>query len=338
MKENIKNISIIIGTMIGAGFASGKEVYIFFAQYKVSGLVGAIISALMTAIIVYMTIKIAKHYQIKSNNQFVEQISQNKAVASTVKKIINTFLLASFWIMCAGLCSFFKQEFNIPIIITAIISGTLIYLILMKNIEGIVKLNSVIVPIMIIAIIVIGIKNSSCVDIVSQNKTAIIPIIKAILYTSYNSIILIPIIVSISGNIKNEKSTKTISIISSTIILILLLLIYQMLISSKTDISKTEMPILTTLSSKVDITMYGISIITAIITSVISAGYGALENIKSKKAYKASVLAICMLEIPIAYIGFGNLVTVLYPVFGAIGILQIILIVKSYCKNCKKLI
>lgn len=338
MKENIKNISIIIGTMIGAGFASGKEVYIFFAQYKLAGLVGAIISALMTAIIVYMTIKIAKHYQIKSNNQFVEQISQNKAVASTVKKIINTFLLASFWIMCAGLCSFFKQEFNIPIIITAIISGTLIYLILMKNIEGIVKLNSVIVPIMIIAIIVIGIKNSSCVDIVSQNKTAIIPIIKAILYTSYNSIILIPIIVSISGNIKNEKSTKTISIISSTIILILLLLIYQMLISSKTDISKTEMPILTTLSSKVDITMYGISIITAIITSVISAGYGALENIKSKKAYKASVLAICMLEIPIAYIGFGNLVTVLYPVFGAIGILQIILIVKSYCKNCKKLI
>lgn len=338
MKENIKNISIIIGTMIGAGFASGKEVYIFFAQYKLAGLVGTIISALMTAIIVYMTIKIAKHYQIKSNNQFVEQISQNKAVASTVKKIINTFLLASFWIMCAGLCSFFKQEFNIPIIITAIISGTLIYLILMKNIEGIVKLNSVIVPIMIIAIIVIGIKNSSCVDIVSQNKTAIIPIIKAILYTSYNSIILIPIIVSISGNIKNEKSTKTISIISSTIILILLLLIYQMLISSKTDISKTEMPILTTLSSKVDITMYGISIITAIITSVISAGYGALENIKSKKAYKASVLAICMLEIPIAYIGFGNLVTVLYPVFGAIGILQIILIVKSYCKNCKKLI
>lgn len=338
MKENIKNISIIIGTMIGAGFASGKEVYIFFAQYKLAGLVGAIISALMTAIIVYMTIKIAKHYQIKSNNQFVEQISQNKAVASTVKKIINTFLLASFWIMCAGLCSFFKQEFSIPIIITAIISGTLIYLILMKNIEGIVKLNSVIVPIMIIAIIVIGIKNSSCVDIVSQNKTAIIPIIKAILYTSYNSIILIPIIVSISGNIKNEKSTKTISIISSTIILILLLLIYQMLISSKTDISKTEMPILTTLSSKVDITMYGISIITAIITSVISAGYGALENIKSKKAYKASVLAICMLEIPIAYIGFGNLVTVLYPVFGAIGILQIILIVKSYCKNCKKLI
>ena len=28
-EKNIKSISIIIGTMIGAGFASGKEVYIF---------------------------------------------------------------------------------------------------------------------------------------------------------------------------------------------------------------------------------------------------------------------------------------------------------------------
>lgn len=48
-----------------------------------------------------------------------------------------------------------------------------------------------------------------------------------------------------------------------------------------------------------------------------------------------AVLAICVLEIPISYIGFGNLVTVLYPVFGAIGIIQIILVIKSYCKIVK---
>ena len=118
----------------------------------------------------------------------------------------------------------------------------------------------------------------------------------------------------------------------------MLILIYQMLLSTNMDISKVEMPILAILSGQIDKVMYGVSIITAIITSVISAGYGALENIKNKNEYKMAVLAICVLEIPISYIGFGNLVTVLYPVFGAIGIIQIILIIKSYCKNCKKLI
>ena len=40
-KNNIKIISIIIGTLIGAGFASGKEIYTFFKvinwQNDVSG-------------------------------------------------------------------------------------------------------------------------------------------------------------------------------------------------------------------------------------------------------------------------------------------------------------
>ena len=128
MKNNIKSISIIIGTMIGAGFASGKEVYIFFAKYGVAGILGAVISTIMTATIIYMTIKISKHCEVDSNNQFVYLISKNKTVSSIVKKIINTFLLASFWIMCAGLCSFFKQEFKIPIIVTAMISGECISL------------------------------------------------------------------------------------------------------------------------------------------------------------------------------------------------------------------
>lgn len=338
MKNNIKSISIIIGTMIGAGFASGKEVYIFFVKYGVAGILGAVISTIMTATIIYMTIKISKHCEVESNNQFVDLISKNKTVSSIVKKIINTFLLASFWIMCAGLCSFFKQEFKIPIIITAIISGTIIYIILMKNIEGIVKLNSIIVPIMIIAIIAIGIKNSTPTIKIQPESEVLPSIVKAILYTSYNSIILIPIIVSISKNIKHEKNVKIISFISSIIILTMLILIYQMLLSTNMDISKVEMPILAILSGKIDKVMYGVSIITAIITSVISAGYGALENIKNKNEYKMAVLAICVLEIPISYIGFGNLVTVLYPVFGAIGIIQIILVIKSYCKNCKKLI
>lgn len=334
MKNNIKAISVIIGTMIGAGFASGKEVYVFFAQYKIMGLIGAVVSSIITAIVIYATLKISKNYQIENNNKFVDIISKKDNMSTIVKNIINTFLLASFWIMCAGLCSFFKQEFDIPIIITALISGCIIYILLMTNIEGIMKLNTLIVPIMILAILYISIINSQTVQIFKSdnmaNVGAIRAIIKAILYTSYNSILLIPIIVSISKDIKDTKDMKIIAIISSLIIFILLILIYQMLICAKTDISKIEMPILSLLEKEIwQKIIYGIAIVSAIITSVVSASYGALENIKDKNKYKLSAIAICLLEIPISYIGFGNLVSTLYPVFGAIGIVQIILILKT---------
>lgn len=334
MKNNIKAISVIIGTMIGAGFASGKEVYVFFAQYKIMGLIGAIISSLITAIVIYATLKISKKCKLKSNNEFVDNISKNEKVATSIKNIINTFLLASFWIMCAGLCSFFKQEFNIPIFVTATISGCIIYMLLMTNIEGIMKLNTIIVPIMVLAIVYISILNSQTTQILEQNiitnTDAIKAIIKSILYTSYNSILLIPIIVSISKDIKSDRDIKIIAIISSLIIFILLILIYQMLVSTKTDISKIEMPILSLLEKNIwHKVIYGIAIVSAIITSVVSASYGALENIKDKSKYKLSAIVICLLEIPISYIGFGKLVSTLYPIFGAIGIAQIILILKT---------
>lgn len=334
MKNNIKAISVIIGTMIGAGFASGKEVYVFFAQYKIMGLIGAVVSSIITAIVIYATLKISKSYKIENNNKFVDIISKKDNMSTIVKNIINTFLLASFWIMCAGLCSFFKQEFDIPIIITALISGCIIYILLMTNIEGIMKLNTLIVPIMILAILYISIINSQTAQIFEldnmANVGAIRAIIKAILYTSYNSILLIPIIVSMSRDVKTDKDIKRIAIISSLIIFILLILIYQMLVCAKTDISKIEMPILSLLEKEIwQKIIYGIAIVSAIITSVVSASYGALENIKDKTKYKMSAIAICLLEIPISYIGFGNLVSTLYPVFGAIGIVQIILILKT---------
>ena len=33
MKNVIKTVCVIIGTIIGAGFASGREIYLFFSKY-----------------------------------------------------------------------------------------------------------------------------------------------------------------------------------------------------------------------------------------------------------------------------------------------------------------
>ena len=82
--------------------------------------------------------------------------------------------------------------------------------------------------------------------------------------------------------------------------------------------------------------LYAIVIVVAIFTSAISAGYGVLENVKGRNKYKKIALVICLLEIPISYIGFGKLVEAVYPTFGVIGILQITLILKTTNAIAKK--
>ena len=92
--------------------------------------------------------------------------------------------------MCAGFCTFFKQEFKIPIIITASINAIITYFLLMKNMDGIIKLNLIVVPIMVVIIIAISIKNYPIINVINNlNTNTQNPgksILSAILYTSYN--------------------------------------------------------------------------------------------------------------------------------------------------------
>lgn len=331
-KNWIKIISVIIGTMIGAGFASGKEIYIFFAKYGTYGIIGAVASAILTAVILYCTLLIVKKYDIKNNNQFVEKITKGKIGSIIIKNIINIFLLISFWIMSAGFCTFFKQELGVPIIITALLLAVVLYILFMKNIDGIIKVNTIMVPIMIIIIVAIGFKNHSNTNMIGEisidNVNIFKAVLNAIIYTSYNSITLIPIIISLNKSVQNKKDSKIVTIISSLIILVLIISIFQILATTTIDIANIEIPMLTILNNytQSEKILYSIAIVAAIFTSAIAAGYGVLENVKDRKKYKLVNLIICAMTIPISYIGFGRLVEILYPIFGIIGISQIILI------------
>lgn len=77
--------------------------------------------------------------------------------------------------------------------------------------------------------------------------------------------------------------------------------------------------------------LYGITILGAIFTTAISAGYGFLNNVtKDKNKYKKLNIIMCISSIFVALFGFSNLVNNIYPIFGILGLLQLILILK--CK------
>lgn len=347
IKKVVIVVCVIIGTLIGAGFASGKEIYLFFSKYGIYGIIGAVVSSILTAVIILKVLKISRNNNLTNNNKFVERITKNKEIASIIKNIINMFLFISYWIMSTGLATFFKQEMGIPIVITSTLNSVVVYFIFMKSVKGIMNLNSIVVPIMIIIILVISMKNFPVSDFFTYTNDiykkapvaetmpdAIKATTKAILYTSYNSITLIPIIVTLSSSINKKKEIRGVSLITGILVFILIFSIYIMLILSNLDIKLYEIPVLEILSgfTMTEKILYEIAIVAAIFTSEISAGFGILENIREKEKYKIVALIMCVLGIPISYIGFGRLVEVLYPVFGIIGLLQIILIVAFRAK------
>ena len=329
-KNVFRAVAVIMCTIIGAGFASGKEIYNFFARFGEYGKFGIVLSGVITGGIIHFSLKIAHKNNIKNNSDFIATIK----APHILYNIVNIFLLISFYIMIAGFSGFFKQEFNIPVYLT---SGTLsifLYFVLINKIEGIVKLNSVIAPILIFILVYVGIKYGvKDVNAITEKSNFLKAIFNSVLYASYNSIVLVPILVTLKKYIKTKRTAGQVSIITAVLIIVLSFGIYGALIKGGANTARLELPMISIINNKLEKHVYSVAIEAAIFTSAISAGYGVLENLSegtknNRKKYKIIVAFMCLLGIPISGLGFGKLVKTMYPLFGMLNLLQLLLILK----------
>lgn len=346
MKEISKVTFVIIGTMIGAGFASGQEIQVFFNRYGLNGIIGLAFSFALTGIIIYKVFKLVKKYNICNYEDFLKLQSKNEKVSKIIKVIVELFLLISYYVMIAGFCAYFYEAWNVPIIFSAVCVGFLCYIIFHKNLNGVISINMVLMPLLICFIFFLGIKNIPfTIKYIESGNLQIITskipfswLFSSILYASYNSIILIPMLIELTNYVKNNSSLKKITFISSFFLLGLGLFIFSLLLRGENYIKEIELPMLQIAKEfgKSYTLLYGGVIISAIFTSAISAGHEFLKGLpnleKTPKKYDKVVILLCISAIFTAHIGFAKLVNILYPIFGVLGLFQIVGLLKIKIK------
>ena len=339
ISDILKVLFVIIGTFIGAGFASGKEIEVFFFSYGINGIVGIIISITIIGIVVYKTLKIVRENNVETYKELLDTIigKRNKGVKNITNFIINSFILVTFFIMIAGFGAYFEQQLGVNSIIGSSILAILCFFIFMTSTRGIVKANGIVVPLLIIFIIYVGMKVFRTIDIENISNYTIKNnslnfIIESALYSSYNIILLIPVLINLRDYLKNKKIIKYVSILTLIIILLLTLTIYMLLLKVDVNIKNLEMPAVYVVSkiSNILSKMYGFVILSSIFTTSISLGGSFLQNVSSnKKSYTQIAIIMCITSLIISKIGFSNLVNILYPIFGYLGLVQIYKIVKK---------
>lgn len=326
----------IIGALIGAGFASGQEMYLFFYRFGIYGILGLLLCSFLIGMVIYKTFLIIHNKNISNYQDFLNVIfyrekkqPKNKYLnLSYISNIIvNVFLLITFYIMISGFGAYFEQEFKIHSLIGAIFLAIICFVILLKDIEGVKKVNSIVVPILIGIILIISFMNIKTIDF---SRISLIHnynwIIQSIVYCSYNMILVIPVLVGMKKYVKNKKQIKIISIVSGCIVFLLAISIFLWLTNVNVNFDSLEMPAVYVIDTKFPnfAWIYGIVILLSIFSTAISIGISFLKNIaKNKKSYPQFVAIMCISGVLISNIGFSNLVKMLFPVFGYLGIIQI---------------
>lgn len=88
LKDIFNLLFVIIGTFIGAGFASGKEIYLYFYRYGILGCLGIFISAGIMSFVIFKTIKLSIKYNLINYNLFIDKIvKKNKTINNEINNI-----------------------------------------------------------------------------------------------------------------------------------------------------------------------------------------------------------------------------------------------------------
>lgn len=314
--EVFKIVMLVIGSIIGAGFASGKEIEVFFTSKGNLNIVSLIILFLGFYVTIRQFLYIGKKYNINDIYSLNKCLFKKNRVFDYITTIFYFIICGA---MISGISSLLKNIFNdyIYLLVMFVILGILLF-ITTKDLNFISIVNAIFIPIIIIFIITIGIIkiDFSNIKVEVNILNTLTQILYVLFYIGIN-VYLSSALIS-SCDIKKYKLT---AFITSGILSILVLISILIL---KSNVVNSDLPYLQ-ISSHINKFIYifcFVCIFLGIFTTLISTTK-ILSNTVRQNNSKNSELFCAFIVVGISYlislIGFSNIVSYLYPVIGLVG-------------------
>lgn len=127
MKDEFKVAAVFIGTVIGAGLASGQEIFQFFSKYGFKSIYAIIICMFFYIIFSIIFINLAYNKKFKNYNDLVCYSLGNK-LGFVADLMITIFIFFSNTIMISGGGAMLKEYLGINKIYGILIMATIAFL------------------------------------------------------------------------------------------------------------------------------------------------------------------------------------------------------------------
>jgi uncharacterized membrane protein YkvI len=343
--------AVFIGTIVGAGLASGQEITQFFSTYGYRSFLGILICGLIYIVISSIILSISVKHKLSSYTELITLVSPG--FFGTITDIFTSFFLISgAGIILAGSGALLHQYFGVSKWVGILLMSIIALYTLLKDTKGLIAINSFIVPALITIIITIFVLylvfyrdmvSASYIKQIPSYKNNIIPaqwFFSALLYAGFNMLCCSGVLVPISQEIKHKRILIPGVIIGALGLTVLCYFINIMLLLNIPQIFKYEIPLLY-ITHRFGMLMQ-ILLLCIIWCEMFSTEVSDIYSVgktfekKFNISYKKSVLLILLLAIPISQVGFKNLIKVLYPGFGAISLIFLVQCIIFYRKNTKE--
>jgi len=246
------------------------------------------------------------------------------------------FLFCLFVAMLAGAGATGREAFGIPFTASSLAIGLCVFFVLCFGLNGVVKVNIVLAPFMLLGGIFIGLytffmRTSPSFAMSPPNPIAIMWLLSALVYASYNLVTGIPILAATSGMVTKKRDAALGGLLGGGVILVLGICMALPLFLYRTNIINFEIPFLYI------VTHYGGGfwlfrlfylgvLISAIMTTAACNAFAVSEWLRAREFGGKVIIAacICGMGVLISHIGFSNIVAYIYPLFGLLGVFKVV--------------
>ena len=308
MKSILFSIFLIVGSVIGSGFSSGKEMVVYFSRFGKISYLYILITCVLFVFVFYILL----------NNAGKAEKKLKKSYILNLFNIFICFIFASS--MFAGLKSLISNSGAIIYIILCLFLVTSCFFVTIIGLDSLQKINLILMPVIILIFLIVLIYCSSLEAVLGVYKLTKLGIFFSPLYVILNTSTA-GIVISNSGKNLTKKQTWIVSIISTSILSVFLLF-GNYILQRNFHSFDLDMPFLYLVNNSLILSnLMKFVIFVGCITSLFSLCITlkiSLSIIVKKEI--STVLITVLVPFVISEFGFSEIVSIFYPVASILGI------------------
>ncbi|CAH8771185.1 hypothetical protein [Paenibacillus dendritiformis] len=331
----LKIAATYIGTVVGAGFASGQSIMQFFTVYGAFGGIGICMTTLLFIWLGTKMMVLSRRIQAFSYQEFNTFLFGN-VFGKVANALTFLILFGVTAVMLSGTGSIFEEQLGLPYQIGIVISIALSYLVMSRELNGILAVNSLVVPMMLVFIILIAFRAVEMDGIWrmtgshTQQWDNLKWMLSPFMYTALNLAFAQAVMVPLGREVEDENAIKWGGFLGGVGLGLMLIVSHFAINSRMPEILQFHFPmaeIIRSLGPFVHV-LFLLVIYGEIFTTLIGNVFGITRQIQSLYNIPKSgiVLAVLLACFIISQAGFTSLLTYLYPLFGYLGIILLIVL------------
>lgn len=356
----IKNILTIalayLGVVVGAGFASGKEIEQYYVSFGSHGLWGAILSTFIYGLTGYIALQMGSYFKAQDHHSVLKNIAP-----PFISKLFDWILTLSLFLlgltMIAGGGSNLNQQFGLATWIGSFMVAIAIILAGYFKVERVTQLIGYLTPLIVVFFIVIPIYSYFTMDlsiadahVLSSNLIQTLPnwVVSAFNHVSLNFMLVFSMATVMGGNEEDIRAASIGGGMGGMWIGILQILGYLAIFLRIEVAGGTAMPLLALAQDIHPIVglFMAVTIYIMIISTAIGMFYPLAQRIYNmitpKKSFYSRekftrILIICViLGFLASFSGFETLVAYVYPAIGYSGFLLMGVLILAWIRKFKE--